>query len=651
MRETKVELLLGCVFIASACFMAYFPAIKGNFIWDDDRYVTDNPLVVAPDGLWRIWFSTDSPSQYFPLVYTTFRLEHKLWGFNPIPYHVDNVAIHVISSLLLWLILRRLAIPAAFVAAAIFALQPVNVESVAWITERKNVLMLVFSLLSLLFWIEFALQSQTPKRAILFYVLSLLCYALALFSKTTACVLPAALLLVLWLKNVPVRIKSLLAVIPYVLMGIAMGILAMWWEHQHQGTGLVDMHLSILDRLLIATRALWFYAGKIFFPANLTFSYPRWEINSGAPSQYIWLIACVLMAIGLWIWRHKFGRGVIVAFLFFVAALFPMLGFFDLYTFVYTWVADHYQYMASIALITLATAAGKRLISHFCKYAKMVATVVAAVLIITCASLTFKQAKIYTNLETIWSDTLKKNPDSWLAHNNLGQICFEQGKIDEDIIHITHAIDIAKRNPAVHPYSIASMRGNLAIAFQSQGRFQDAIDQLRAAIDIFPNDLKNYVVLADLLVSQNQLDEAIAYLNKATKIASNDETLHYHFAGILLKKGDISNVIFHLHRALDINPGYTPALDGLVGLFVNNPDTDFRRTIKAVEYARLAAQYTNRQNPDILNLLAMVLAADNQSVEAAATAKEALNRAIAIGATDLAEFLRTQLELYQKQLK
>ena len=201
MENTRIKVIAGCIFIFAACFVAYIPAIEGGFIWDDDVYVTANPLVVAPYGLWRIWFSTDTPSQYFPLVYTTFRFEHELWGFNPMPFHIDNVAIHVISSLLLWLILRRLAIPAAFVAAAIFALHPVNVESVAWITERKNVLMLFFSLLSLLFWIEFAFSQQTRKRANLFYALSLLCFALALFSKTTACVLPAALLLVIWLKN------------------------------------------------------------------------------------------------------------------------------------------------------------------------------------------------------------------------------------------------------------------------------------------------------------------------------------------------------------------------------------------------------------------------------------------------------------------
>ena len=648
METTRIKALAGCIFISAACFIAYSPAIKGDFIWDDDNYVTANPLITAPDGLWRIWFSTDATSQYFPLVYTTFRLEHKLWGFNPMPYHIANVAIHIISSLLLWLILRRLAIPAAFVAAALFALHPVNVESVAWITERKNVLMLVFSLLSLLFWIEFALRPQTKKRAILFYVLSLLCYAIALFSKTTACVLPAALLLVIWLKDIPLKIKSFLLVIPYVVMGIAMGLLVIWWEHQHQGTGLVDMHLSILERLLIASRAVWFYAAKIFFPANLAFSYPRWDINPAKVSQYIWLLACLLMAGGLWFWRKVLGRRVIAAVLFFVAALSPMLGFLDLYTFVYTWVADHYQYMAAIALITLAVAAGSRLIARLGKYAKITKVLIAFVLLLTCAVLTWRQCRIYTNLETLWNDTLKKNPDSWIAHNNLGQMLLEQGKTDELIYHLTRAIDIAQRNPAVHPYIIATMRYNLA---QSQGKFQDAIEQLRIAIDVLPNDPKTYLVLADLLESQGRFGEAVNYLKQAIKIIPDDETLYYRLASVLLKQGDVPGAIIYLQQALDIRPDDIDALDGLVRFFAAQQDTDIRRSTKAVEYARRAVQHTNRQNPVTLNLLATALASDKQFAEAAATAEEALKLALAVGANDLAEHIRTQLEFYKKQLK
>ena len=185
------------LFLAAAVIFAYQPAWHAGFIWDDDDYVTNNRLLTAPDGLKRIWFSLDSPSQYFPLVYTTFRAERTLWGLNPAGYHWVNLLLHAANALLVWRLLRRLSVPGAWLAAAIFALHPVQVESVAWITERKNLLSLFFCLLALFSWVEFV-EDRPRWRC---YGLALVCYALALFSKTTACTLPAALLLVLWLKR------------------------------------------------------------------------------------------------------------------------------------------------------------------------------------------------------------------------------------------------------------------------------------------------------------------------------------------------------------------------------------------------------------------------------------------------------------------
>src|SRR5213079_2437497 len=179
--------------------LVYRPAWNGGFLWDDDDYVTNNELLTAPDGLRRIWFSLDSPSQYFPLVYTTFRIEHRLWGLNSTGYHWVNLVLHVANALLVWLVLARLKVPGAWLAGAIFALHPVQVESVAWITERKNVLMGFFFLLSLLSWTGFV-EAQ-PRRMWKFYALVLVFYVLALSAKSTACTLPAALLLILWLQK------------------------------------------------------------------------------------------------------------------------------------------------------------------------------------------------------------------------------------------------------------------------------------------------------------------------------------------------------------------------------------------------------------------------------------------------------------------
>jgi len=326
-----------------------------GFLWDDDVYITNNELLTAPDGLRRIWFSLDSPSQYFPLVYATFRMEHGLWGLNSTGYHWVNLVLHVANALLVWLVLARLKMPGAWLAAAIFALHPVQAESVAWITERKNVLMGFFFLLTLLAWIAFV--DGRTKRRWLFYGLALILYLLALSAKTTACTLPAALFLILWLQRTPISWKRVFQIIPFLVLGIAMGVLAMWWERYHQGTSrAVFTFLSPIERVLVASRAVWFYLSKLIWPSNLTFIYPRWDIAPTHLLNYSWLLAGVIACGALYFLRRYLGRSVEVAAGFFVATLSPVLGFIMLYTFRYTFVADHYQYLACIGPIALASA-------------------------------------------------------------------------------------------------------------------------------------------------------------------------------------------------------------------------------------------------------------------------------------------------------
>jgi hypothetical protein len=225
---------LSGLFLVIMTLIPYGPARHAGFIWDDDQYVTNNPLLTASDGLRRIWFSLESPSQYFPLTYTTFYLERAFGGLNPAGYHLINLLFHAANAVLVWRVLTGLRVPGAWLAAAIFALHPVQVESVAWITERKNVLMGFFFLLALVGWIKF-LDEHTRRRRFI-YALALVCYALALAAKTTACTLPAALLLILWLKKMPVNWRCLAQVAPFAALGVGMGMVTIWWERYHQGT-------------------------------------------------------------------------------------------------------------------------------------------------------------------------------------------------------------------------------------------------------------------------------------------------------------------------------------------------------------------------------------------------------------------------------
>jgi tetratricopeptide (TPR) repeat protein len=515
----ELVLLAGALVIVVGCFAAYIPAIQGGFVWDDDDYVTANPLLTAPDGLYRIWFSTDTPSQYFPLAYTTFRVEYQLWGLNPAGYHTVNVAIHSINALLLLVILRRLSIPWAWFAATVFALHPVNVESVAWITERKNVLMLFFSLLSVLCWVEFVFISKPGRKAILLYAGSLLFCALALFSKATACTLPAALVLILWLKRSPVTAKRWLQIAPYIAMAIGIGLLVMWWEKHHQGMGVVNLGLSGTEKTLIAGRALWFYLWKLIWPVNLAFSYPRWNIDAHSAWQYGWPVSFVIAIVCAWLLRNRLGRGPVTALLFFPAMLFPMLGFFPLYTFVYTFVADHYQYMACIGPIAVAAGAAAIAYRKSGKNAKFIIASAAGVLLLTLGILTWRQCEAYTSRDTLWIDTLKKNPDSWLAHGELATSLYRQRKFDEALPHLDRLLELAQYVKKIHPRAYSDAYYCKGLIFTVKGRPEDAAEQYKMSLEVDDNSALVHYLLANILAKQGKIEEATAHYRHGLEIA------------------------------------------------------------------------------------------------------------------------------------
>lgn len=575
--------------IAVSSLIAYIPALQAGFVWDDDVYVTNNPLLSAEDGLSRIWFSKDSPSQYFPMVYTTFRLEYALWGLDAHGYHMTNVLLHIINSLLLWRLLQRLDVKWSWLAAIIFAIHPVNVESVAWITERKNVLVVFFSLLSLLAWMRFADHSSRSEPAGRFYFFSMILYLLALFSKTTACTLPAALLLLLWIKHIRVDLKRCFQILPFIIFGIAMGLLTVWWEQQHQGTGQMGIDLSFIERILVASHALWFYLAKLLFPVSLAFSYPQWDINASDPWQYGWLIACLISAWAIWHWRAKINRSAIAAVLFFAATLFPMLGFFSLYTFRYTYVADHYQYFAGIGPIAIFVALANTCAAKFTDAGKYVVTIAAVCILCILGMLTWKQCAVYTDLKTLWTDTINKNPDSWMAHNNLGMVLQIEGKTLQAETHYRQAVRIEpefaetyynwgtlflsqrKVDEAIGMYQraleikpdYAKCHLNWANALLLKNAFDDAIEHYQQTLQIAPDTAKAYDGWANALTAQGRLSDALDRYRQAIKLDPRLANAHSNLAATLERLGRFNEALEHYTEALRLNPGHLQAQAGL----------------------------------------------------------------------------------------
>src|SRR5438270_6662115 len=634
--------------LAAVTIFAYWPAWNGGLLWDDDVYITNNELLTAPDGLRRIWFSLDSPSQYFPLVYTTFRIEHAVWGLDPTGYHWVNLLLHIANALLVWLVLARLKVPGAWLAGAIFALHPVQVESVAWITERKNVLMGFFFLLTLLTWVEF-LDQQTTRRWRL-YLLALVFYALALLSKTTACTLPAALLLILWLQKRPITKGRLLQVVPFVVIGIAMGLLTVWWERYHQGTRGPLFALGPIERILIASHAVWFYLGKLFWPSDLTFIYPRWIVSPTHLLEYAWLAALGGLCAVISFARRYVGRSLEVAALFFVATLSPVLGFIMLYTFRYTFVADHYQYLASIGPIALASAGITTLAASF-KESRHFIFGAAVCLLVALTMFTWRQSTIYSDIEALWRTTIARNPGCWMAHNNLGIVLAQKNEIDEAIAHYRKTLEMSP--------DFADADYNLGNALLQKGEIDAAILHCQRAVTIQPNDPEAQVALGNALFQKGSIDDSIVHYQRALAIRPYYVTAHYNLSSAYLKKGEIEQTIVHCQAALSIEPEHAdahsnlatallrkgeignaieqyektlkiarrsvPALNNLAWIFATYSDPAFRDGTKALELAEEANEFSGRSNPIILRTLAAAYANAGQFSRAVEVAQLALS--------------------------
>lgn len=555
-------------------FLAYLPAIQGGFIWDDDDYVRDNHTLRSLEGLGRIWFELGATRQYYPAVHTSFWLEYQLWGLNPTGYHIVNILLHTLAAALLWLVLRKLAIPGAWPAAAIFALHPVHVESVAWITERKNVLSGVFYLGAAWTYLHWSLTGYSKRY---FYTLSLLLFVGALLAKTVTCSLPAALLLVLWWQRGRLGADDWRRLVPFFALGIGFGLLTLWMEKTSVGAWGQEWELSLIERFLVAGRALWFYAEKLVWPLQLSFVYPRWQLDSGAWEQYLFPLAALLVAAGLWWGRQRWGRGPLTAVLFFAGTLFPALGFFAVYPMRYSFVADHFQYLASIGLIVLTTAAAVRLERAWNRLGKGL----LVVLLVVLGSFTWRQAAVYLDLETLWRDTIEKNPAAWLAHNNLGNVLKKKGQLDAALDHF--------RQAAYLKPDAARIQVNIGDVLAALQQSDAALPHYHKALELDPGYLKGVVNLGNLLYGQGHLDEALRYYRQAVEINPHFAEAHNNLGSALVQKRQLRQALAHYRKAVEINPQFAAAHKNL-GLALKAAG----KLVEARKHLRLARQLERR---------------------------------------------------------
>ena len=524
--------------------MSYSPAWNGTRIWDDDKHLT-SPELQSVSGLYRIWTQPGTTPQYYPVTHSAFWLANRLWGDAPLGYHLLNIFLHAFSAVVLFRILRRLNVPGAPLAAALFAFHPVQVESVAWMSEFKNTLSGLFCLAAAACYLDFSLSDQRRRFA---YVLSLSLFVLALLSKAVVATLPAALLVVLWWKRGRLSWKTdVVPLLPFFLFGAGFGIFSAWMERNVVGAAGSDFTILFSDRILIAGRAIWFYLGKLVWPDPLIFNYPRWQIRHDVWWQYLFPLSAAVLLAALW-WYRRSHPSLLAAFLLFSGTLFPALGFFDVYPFRYSFVADHFQYLACIAPLTLAAAGITRVIAK-------VQVPCGVGLVVVLSLMSWQQAHMYSDILRLWRTTIERNPGSWMAHTNLGVELDEQGRSDEAMAEYQTALRI---NP-----NETMARNNLGMSLAQMGRVAEAIEDWEAVLRIDPNHAEAHNNLGNALAQTGRLQEAFQHWEKALHANPNFSEAHFNYAVALANAGRFSEAIVHYDQVLRLHPEDADARRGL----------------------------------------------------------------------------------------
>ena len=583
--------------IFGATFLAYLPAVHGGFLWDDEGHVT-KPELQSFHGLVRIWGEVGATQQYYPLLHSAFWVEHRLWGDSLVGYHLMNLLLHAGAACLAVAIMRRLALPGAGLAGLLFALHPVCVESVAWISEQKNTLSAVFYLGAMLAYLHF---DRDRRRS--HYYLALGLFLLALLSKTVTATLPAALLVIFWWQRARLDWRrDVLPLAPWLLLGACGGLFSAWMERTIIGAGGAEFALTPVQRGLVAGRAICFYLGKLAWPADLMFIYPRWNVNPAVGWQYLFPLAVLVLLAALgWVARRR--RGPLAAFLLFVGTLFPSLGFLNVYPFVFSYVADHFQYLACLGILapvaSMLTAATARLPTA----TRRAIPILGGVLLTMLAVLTWRQSTQYGDAETLFRETLARNPACWMAHNNLGNILAKiPGRLPEAMAHYESALqtrpDFAEAHfnlanalaetPEHRPEAIvhyeAALRGkpDYPEAHNNLGetlakipeRRPQAIAQFEAALRINPEFAEAHNNLGVALSSApDRRPQAIAQFEAALRARPDFAEAHFNLANLLAKTPDrLPEAIAQYEAALRGKPDFAEAHFNLGWVLLRMPD-------------------------------------------------------------------------------
>jgi tetratricopeptide (TPR) repeat protein len=626
--------------VALAAVVVYLPALRGGFIWNDADYVTRGELQ-SFGGLGRIWFEIGATEQYYPLLHSFFWLQHRLWGDAPFGYHLVNVLLHAGCAVLLSLVVARLfagraATPlaaaqsnnhggernrrptgnaVALLAGLIFAVHPVYVESVAWISEQKNTFSLLWYLLAGLVWLRWqdsggrteavpqpgsnsAAGSSSQRypwwRSPEYWLASGL-FILALLSKSLTASLPCALLVIAWWRTGRLDRGLWGPLVPWVLLGAAAGAFTGWVEHSYIGAKGDDYDLGLVARGVLAGRVIWFYLAKYAWPAELSFIYPRWTVDPGQWWQWLFPLGAGGLLFVLWRFRAR-ARGPLAGYLLFVGSLVPTIGFFNVYAFKFSYVADHWNYLPSLALAVMAAWGGVELVQRF-GWSRNARVVTAALVLGALGAHSWRQTAPYREIEGFYREGLRRNPDSWMMHQNLGVLLVQSDRMEEAIPHFQRELELRPRE--------AEAENNYGVALAKLGRHPEALARFERAVELKPKYAEAWLNVGIARRDLGRTAEAVAALEECIRLQPQAAEALFELGSIEAETGRMAPAMVRLEQALQIRPDYPAAAESLGRLLAATG-----RTADAIARFEQALQLA--PTPELYDGLGALLAATGQ---------------------------------------
>jgi len=666
---------------------------NAEFIWDDDAHITQNPAVTQPGGIVAIW--TSAAARICPLTLSSFWLEYSLWGANPRLFHLVSILLHALSAVVLWRVLLRLAVPGAWIGVALWALHPVQVETVAWITEQKNTQSALFYLLAILFYVR--AEERTGRWS---YPVAVLFGLLAVASKSSTVVLPAVLALCSWWLKGRWEWKTIWRLVPFVIFAAGSAWLSVWTQ-EIEGAHGIAYQRGVLERLADSGKAGWSYLAKLAWPSPLVFIYPKWQTDISSLLHWLPLLSGAALFAVAW-WRRW--RGVLFAAALFIVQLGPVLTLVNHYFLRYSFVGDHFQYLASMVPLALVAAGIAFGIRHV-----VARHAAVAALLTTCAVLSWRECSEYRSSETLWQATLRDNPDAWMAHNNLGLILNAKGLKEEALRHHQRAVEIEPERASEPHHDLGNLlvelgqvnkaiaqhekglaiqdsfpgRTNLAAALLAAGSPDEAVKHFEQAMNMRPDSAQAQMNLGIALRHADEPDAALARLQmaasldpamaeipyeigntlmedkrpaeavtafqKALQLNPRFASAYWNLGGLLLQKNDPGGAVAAFAKVIEVEPNNADACNNLAWLLATTPDTHVRDGARALVLAEKACRLTRRQDPRTLRALAAALAETGDYVKAEAVCQEAGHAAT--GRSDQLALIEKEAALYRARTK